>query len=171
MIQDLLDSARLEAGEMKLNLEQVELGPFIQELRDRIAALGLGQKRKIGINCSESLPPVTADPERLERIVTNLVSNALKYSDPDTEVTIGLEPRGNEVELSVSDRGKGIPPEELPRLFEQYYRGGAGREQRDSLGLGLYIASRLVEAHNGRMWVESRVGEGSTFRFTLPVAK
>ena len=170
MIQDLVDSARLESGDIQLMPVPLDLHRFVLELRDRMGALELGSSQRFQIDAAEGLPPVLGDPVRLERILTNLMTNALKYSDPDTEVTIRLREGEGEVETAIVDRGNGIPPEELPLLFDRYYRGSAGREQRDSLGLGLYITRKLVEAHHGRLWVDSQVGTGSAFRFTLPTS-
>lgn len=118
----------------------------------------------------KAYPRVLADPDRLERILTNLLSNALKYSEAESQVVVRLAPSGGEVITSVSDRGYGIAPEELPQLFEKYYRTKTGRESHESLGLGLYITKRLVEAMGGRIWVESQQGAGSTFSFSLPRA-
>ena len=101
----------------------------------------------------------------------NLITNALKYSDPDTEVVVRFRRDRNEVISSVSDHGDGIPSEELPHLFTRYGKPKAQRRRRDSLGLGLYITKGLVEAHGGRIWVESQVGQGSTFSFSVPIAE
>jgi signal transduction histidine kinase len=122
------------------------------------------------VEAPTSLPLVLADPDRVERILTNLLTNALRYSDPETAVAVRLAEGAGEVIVSVVDRGRGIPSDEIPRLFERYYRGRAGQGERESLGLGLYITKGLVQAHGGRIWVESRVGEGSAFSFTLPIA-
>ena len=107
-----------------------------------------------------------ADPDRLERILLNLLSNALNIPIL-TQKHRCLAQQGENVVTSITDRGKGIPPEELPTLFQRYRRPMPVRE---SLGLGLYITRGLVEAHGGKIWVESEVGKGSTFSFTLPVA-
>jgi signal transduction histidine kinase len=169
LIQDLVDSVRSEAGELRLERQPVDLRPFVDGLLDRQAtALDVGRVR---VEAPQELPPVSADPNRLERILVNLLSNALKYSAPETEVTVRLRQEGAEVITSVQDRGHGIAPEELPRIFQRYYRAGEGRERRQGIGLGLYITKRLVEAHGGRIWAESTLGEGSTFSFSLPVAR
>ena len=168
MIQDLVDSARLEAEQLKLNRVPLDLRQFVLDLKERLA--GLLEARRIRVEAPEGLPPVSADPDRLERILTNLLSNALKYSAPGTEVTVTLARQDGEVVTSVTDRGRGISPEDLPHMFERYYRGREARERREGLGLGLYITKGLVEAHGGRIWVESEVGKGSTFSFTLPIA-
>lgn len=107
--------------------------------------------------------------DRLDRILTNLVSNALKYSPEAAPVLVRAESADREVRVSVADSGVGIPPEELPHVFDRYYRAkGAG--ESEGLGLGLFIAKALVEAHGGRIWVMSNPDEGSTFTFTLPTA-
>jgi signal transduction histidine kinase len=116
------------------------------------------------------LPLVVVDPDRLERVLTNLLSNALKYSDPATTVVLSACCVDSDVVMSVADRGAGINPDDLPHIFERYYRSGA-TGARDGLGLGLYIARMLVEAMGGRIWVESSSGQGSTFSIALPAAE
>lgn len=166
MLRDLVDLADLEIGEpLKLNLVPVDLRATLYELKRRLA--GLLATERVRVDAPDDLPNVMADPDRLERILLNLLSNALKYSDPNTEVIVALRQQGENVVTSITDRGKGIPPEELPTLFQRYRRPMPVRE---SLGLGLYITRGLVEAHGGKIWVESEVGKGSTFSFTLPVA-
>ena len=165
MIQDLVDAARSETGQLRLSREPIELRAFIEDRKARLAAsLETG---RIQVEVPEGLPPVSADPARLERILTNLWSNALKYSTPGTPVTVSARQEDGWVITSVTDRGPGIPPEDRPHLFERYFRGRAARE---GLGLGLYVTRRLVEAHGGQIWAESEVGVGSTFSFSLPVA-
>jgi len=169
MIQDLVDAARQEAGLLKLERQPVDLRATILSLLERLAPT-LDTKR-IRVVAPADLPRVWADPDRLERILTNLLSNALKYSEPGTEVTVTLNRRNGEVVTSITDHGPGIPPEELPHLFERYYRGPVARTEPEGLGLGLYITRMLVEAHGGRIWAESQVGVGSTFSFSLPIAQ
>ncbi|MBI2941330.1 MAG: PAS domain-containing protein, partial [Chloroflexi bacterium] len=168
MIQDLVDSARLETGHLKLSPVPVDLQTFIPELIERMAPVIASERTRM--EALERLPAVAADPPALERILANLLSNALKYSAPGTEVTIRLALRDGEAIIWVADRGPGIAPEELPHLFERYYRTRPGQKRREGLGLGLSIAKGLVEAQGGRIGVESRLGQGSTFWFTLPLA-
>ena len=169
LIQDLVDAARLGAGQVRLSLEPVDLRSFVLQLLERVGATM--DTRRVRVIGGEGLPPVLADLARLERILVNLLSNALKYSAPGSEVTVTLSHRNGEVTTAVSDHGPGIAPEEQPHLFERFYRARAGRERPEGLGLGLYITRGLVEAHGGRIWVESRVGVGSTFSFSLPVVE
>lgn len=168
MIQDLVDSARLEAGQLRIAVQPVQLPTFVSDLRERMA--GTPGAERIRVQPAGALPAVLADPDRLERILSNLLSNAIKYSTPGTEITVTFDRRNDEVVTSVSDRGPGIAPEELPHLFERYYRARTERERAEGVGLGLYITRLLVQAHGGRIWVDSQPGQGSTFSFSLPAA-
>jgi two-component system, OmpR family, phosphate regulon sensor histidine kinase PhoR len=113
---------------------------------------------------------VSADPERIERVLTNLITNALKYSPSPKPVVVGVEQTNGEAVVSVADQGAGISPEELPRLFQRFTRGREGpKSDVAGLGLGLYIARLMVEAHGGRIRAESDLGKGSTFSFSLPL--
>lgn len=170
MLKDLVDLTQLEAGQrLHLNRVAVDLRRFLLDLKTRLEGL-LERVDRIRVEAPEDLPPVRADSDRLERILMNLLSNALKYSDPDTEVTVKLTRQEGEVVTSVSDRGPGIPPEEYTHLFEPYRRIRLARAPRESLGLGLHITKGLVDAHGGRIWADTEVGKGSTFSFTLPIA-
>lgn len=168
MIQDMVDATRFEGGQLTLNLQPVALGPYLADLLTRAATvLDVG---RIRVEVPADLPPVTADYARLERIFINLLSNALKYSDPDTPVIIRACRTDGEVEVSICDQGRGIAPDDLPHLFERFYRA-KGTQKTEGIGLGLYITRLLVKAHGGRIRVASKLGKGSTFSFTLPVAE
>jgi signal transduction histidine kinase len=113
---------------------------------------------------------VWADAERIERVLTNLITNALKYSPATTPVLARVDFHNNQAFVSVVDQGPGIPPEELARLFQRFTRGRAGpKGDVAGLGLGLYIARLIVEAHAGHLWADSVLDEGSTFSFSLPL--
>jgi PAS domain S-box-containing protein len=168
MIEDLVDAARLDGGPLQLDMGKVELPTFIAELLQR-SATGFDTER-IEVELSPQLPPVLADENRLERIVMNLLSNALKYSEKTTAVRLHAAARGNEVLVSLIDQGPGIDPDDVPFIFNRFHRPKGGRGG-GGVGLGLYISRMLVEAHGGRIWVESTLGAGSTFSFTLPVAE
>jgi signal transduction histidine kinase len=167
MIRDLVEAVRLEAGRFALQPETVALPGWI---RDRLSlTAGVLDTSRIVFEFDPDLPDVRADPARLDRVVTNLVGNALRYSDPAREVRVGARRTGAAVEVWVADRGVGITPEDLPHIFERFYRGKL-TSRSEGLGLGLFIVRMLVEAQGGEVRAESRVGEGSTFSFTLPVA-
>lgn len=168
MIQDLLESARLESGQLNLNVEPLDLAVSILSFKDQLVEAH--QSERIRIEAPASLPLVSVDPALLARIFTNLLTNALKYSDPDTAVTVTLTQRGDEIVTSVADHGLGIAPSDLPHLFQKYARMRSPSVGAGSLGLGLHITKRLVEAHGGRIWVESTLGQGSTFSFSFPIA-
>jgi len=169
VLRDLVDLTQLEAGQpLKLNLMPLDLHRFTTSLVARMS--GLLQAGRIRIDAPEDLPKVLADPDRVERILVNLLTNALKYSGPSTEVMVSLRQQDGRVVTSVTDRGPGIPPAEIAKLFEPYERARERSVPRETVGLGLYISRGLVEAQGGEIWVESEVGRGSTFRFTLPVA-
>ncbi|MCL4552979.1 MAG: ATP-binding protein, partial [Candidatus Marsarchaeota archaeon] len=167
MIQDLVDSIRLESGQLKLEKQAIDLRQTVSDFLER--GKTLMDVQRIKTEMPAGLPTVSADPNRLERILTNLLTNALKYSDPGTEVLLKAQAAEKEVTVSVTDHGMGIPPEDLPHIFERYFRA-RGAQRTEGLGLGLYITKMLVETQGGRVWVESELGKGSTFYFTLPVA-
>lgn len=168
MINSLVESARLEYGEAKLAPRALPACGAVEEAIGHIA--DADSARRVRLESAESIPAVWADPDALERILGNLVENALKYSPPDREVTVSLSSNAGTVEFTVSDRGVGIPAEELPQLFKRYYRVASAGGGQPGLGLGLYIAKGLVEAQGGKIWVESEIGVGTTFHFTLPIA-
>ena len=167
MIQDLVDVTRFESGQLPLEQQSVDLCDYLQSLLSRTELLI--DYARVTLEIPSDLPPVSADYNRLERIIVNLLSNALKYSTPGTPVLVRARQEAGMVRISVTDEGPGIPPEELPLLFQRYYRV-KGTQKKEGIGIGLYIARLLVEAQGGRIWVESDLGKGSTFSFTLPVA-
>ena len=166
MIQDLVDSVHLESGTVQLAKEPLALRPAVSAFLE--VAKGALETDRVDVDVDVALPPVAADPSRIARVVQNLLANALKYSAPGTPVAIRAWRVDGEVILAVSDRGAGIPPEDLPRVFERFYRGSQARSV-GGLGLGLYISRLIVEAHGGRIWCESKMGEGSTFALALPL--
>ena len=167
IIQDLLDSMHLEAGQFVLEKQPVDLRSCISDLLER--SVNMTGDRRVNLDIPEDLPPVLADPGRLERILTNLLTNALKYSPPETEVAVRAVNAGEEVTVSVTDLGSGIGPEDLPHIFDRFYRSERTRKL-EGVGLGLHITKMLVEAHSGRIWVDSQLDKGSTFHFSLPGA-
>ncbi len=167
MIQDLVDAARRDGGTLHLDPQPIAVRTFVLDVLRR--SRPVIEPERFQVQVSPAVPPVWADPDRLERILMNLLSNAAKYATPGTPVVIAAHPSESEVRIAVTDQGPGIAPQDLPYLFERFYRA-KGTHKTEGIGLGLYITRTLVEAHGGRIWVESTVGEGSTFFFTLPVA-
>ncbi|MGQ9779984.1 MAG: ATP-binding protein [Bacillota bacterium] len=168
LIQDLVDAAHFEAGQLRLKIKEIELPTYLYDLLERLEC-AMNTERIVVLPASD-LPRVAADPDRLERIFVNLLTNALKYSESESPVTVSFRPEAARVVVAISDRGRGIDPEDLPHLFARYYRSPAVRDHAEGLGLGLYITKVLVEAHGGQIWVESVREVGSTFYFTLPAA-
>jgi PAS domain S-box-containing protein len=166
MIENLVEAARLEGGDIGLVKEPVQIADFLPALLQQTSAAL--ETSRIAVEIPSDLPPVSADPDRLERILINLLTNALKYSPSDSVVTIVPFAKGDQVHVAVRDRGQGIDPRDLPHIFERFHRPKSGRKT-GGVGLGLYITRSLVEAHGGRIGVESVPGEGSTFTFSLPV--
>jgi PAS domain S-box-containing protein len=166
MMDDLVRIIQEQRGELPLELEQIHLSEFLPRLVGRIAIPGIGERLQATI--PPGLPAVWADAESLERILANLLTNALKYSPPDMPVIIAAEQVDREIHISVADRGKGISPEDQPHLFDRFFRArDTGR--KTGIGLGLFITRKLVEAHGGRVWVKSEPGKGSVFTYTLPL--
>lgn len=168
MINDLLETTRAENGELDLQVEPVNLADLVSSLLARVEdTFQRGRVRLVWVGTQRQVP---ADPGRIERVVENLVSNALKYSPSDSQVTVRVETGSDFVQLSVVDKGHGIPVEDLPHVFDRFYRSRSIARKREGLGLGLYISRLIVEAHGGRIWAESEVGKGSSFHVWLPAA-
>ncbi|MBC7222671.1 MAG: PAS domain-containing sensor histidine kinase, partial [Anaerolineae bacterium] len=169
MVQELLELSRLESGQAPLEMKPVPVAdlvvPSAERLRPQAERAGL----EISFDLPADLPLVQADLERVRQVVLNLVHNAIKFTPAGGRIHIAARQVGAEVQVSVADTGIGIPPEELDRIFERFYKADRARS-RGGTGLGLAIAKHVVQAHGGRIWAESAEGRGSTFFFTLPVA-
>lgn len=164
MIRDLLDATLLEAGQLRMAPRRVELPAFVSDAIERLR--GALPVERVSVQAGAPVA-VAADPERLERILVNLLSNALKYSPPQAAVVVVVAPAEGGATLTVVDRGVGIAPEDLPHIFERFFRA-RGARRPEGLGLGLYITRLLVYAHGGRIEVESYLGTGTAFRVFLP---
>ena len=166
MIEELTEATALEAGGVALPREACDVRELVVAV---VGRLDEARARRITIEAEGASPYLAlGDASRLERVIANLLTNALKYSADDAPVTVRLMRRTGSIELDVIDRGIGIAPESLNRLFERYFRTAAGKAHASGLGLGLYIARLIAEAHGGRIEVSSEVGKGSTFRLVLP---
>jgi signal transduction histidine kinase len=172
LVDDLFELARIDAGVLELTLEEASLHDMIS---DTISSFHPQAERK-GVRLAgeilDDVDPVLANPPKLQRVLHNLVSNALRHTPPDGTVTLRAAPEGEVARIEVSDTGEGIPAEDLPRVFARSFRGELSRtrsekEDAPGAGLGLAIARGLVEAHGGTMGVQSKPGHGSRFYFTL----
>lgn len=168
LIDDLLQVARSEAGRLDLERERVAPAELIEEVVDAFHDSAEEAGLELGGRTADGLPAVSADPGRVRRVLANLLSNAIKYSEEGGRITVEAEAGvGGDVVFAVADTGPGISEEERAHLFQRFWQ--AKRAGRAGAGLGLAIAKGIVEAHGGRIWVESEVGRGSTFCFALPV--
>jgi len=165
LVTELLDISRLESGKLVLRRQMVDLAKLVVVVVDKVRMIEAEVRAEVDFD--ENFPQVYADPDKIEQVLTNLVENAAKYADPKGVRVLGRIGDG-EVSLAVVDQGEGIPESDLPRVFTKFFRRAETRPTGS--GLGLWISRGLVEAHGGRLLVESVVGEGSTFRFTLPTA-
>lgn len=162
LLGELLDVSRIDAGRLRLQRQMIELPETIDRVVGRFAVEE--EHGRVVVDLPEQMPQLYADPDKIDQVVTNLVENALKYSDGP--VVIRGEVRSEEVQVTVTDKGPGISGEHLEAIFAKFFRRSG--ERRSGTGLGLYIAKGIVQAHAGRLWATSTVGEGSTFHFTLP---
>ncbi|HAI87965.1 MAG TPA: hypothetical protein DCL63_13350 [Firmicutes bacterium] len=169
MISDLTDSVRLESGHaLPVRLRIFDLPALLSELIQRWKETPDGNR--IQARLPHSMPRVYSDPDGVERILSNLMSNALKYSPDDQQVTVSATVADGEAVISIADRGPGISAEDAGHLFERYFRSEDARKHHDGLGLGLHISRALAEAQGGRIWAESEPGQGSIFSFTIPLS-
>lgn len=168
LIDDLLSVSRIDSGSIGLDLDAVD----VVELVDRVTADFAASGRELIIKADRDLPLVTADPDKTQQILTNLVSNAVKYSENGTPISLQIRHARDEVQVAVSDRGIGLSPDEQAQLFQKFFRAdNSDVRNRPGTGLGLYITKNLVELQGGRICVTSERGRGSTFSFTMPVAE
>ncbi len=172
LIDDLLDFAKLEAGRMRMDKEHYDLLSIIQEAVDSMKGIAEKKNVEIGLSQDGSRPFILVDKGRLLQVLMNLVDNAIKFTPPGGKITVSVAVNGGKAQVAVEDTGVGIASEHLVRIFdkfEQVRQRHPGTEIRGT-GLGLSISKQIVELHGGRIWVESEVGKGSRFIFTLPVS-
>jgi signal transduction histidine kinase len=172
LVNDLLDASKLESGTMRLDMSAIDLRGVVGELRETMEPLAREKGLTLAERLPADLPPIEADRAKLRRILVNLLSNAVKFTSRGGSVIINAEQVDGRVVISVSDTGVGIPQEDVIRLFDKYEqaRSRATRGEKGT-GLGLYITRQLVELHGSKIEVKSELGRGSTFTFTLPVAR
>jgi signal transduction histidine kinase len=168
LISDLLDIPRIETGQLVQEMKQVSLSQVVKSSMVDLRQLAKQKKLKLKVELPKGLPKIRGSAPRLQQVITNLVNNAINFT-PEGSVTITVKEGDKEIRVEVLDTGIGVPPEDLPRMFEDFFR--ASNVATKGTGLGLSIAKRIVEAHGGRIWVESpcpETGKGSKFTFILP---
>ena len=177
LINDLLDVAKLEAGKMEMRPIDFELNDLVHHVSETVRSLAEGQKVTIKEQYPEGGIQIEADPDRVTQVVTNLMGNAIKFTPEGGTVTLQVDPTRVDPDISeepcitirVRDTGAGISPEDQSRIFQKFEQGKARAPKNvSSSGLGLTIAKEIVELHRGKIWVESKEGEGSTFAFAIP---
>ncbi|HKG90931.1 MAG TPA: ATP-binding protein [Gemmatimonadaceae bacterium] len=168
LIADLLDATRLQAGRLTLDVAELDARTLVRETDETLRPTAAERRVELRSEPPEQECAIRADEGRLLQVLGNLVGNALKFTPPGGHVTLSARPNGSEVVFSVVDDGPGIPLEHQPRLFDGFWQGRDG--DRRGVGLGLTITKGIVEAHGGRIWLESTVGVGSTFSFAIPAA-
>lgn len=166
LIQDLLDVKRIEHGRLAVDPRPVATAPLLNDAGEMLRALASARTLDLSVDAPAELPMVLADPARIQQVISNLVGNAIKFTPQGGRITLRGFPVGDEVRVAVMDTGPGIAADQLPHVFGQFWQGS--RSDSRGLGLGLVIAKGIVEAHAGRIWVESTLGAGSSFYFTLP---
>jgi PAS domain S-box-containing protein len=168
LIEDLLDVTRMEAGRLSCELASVPPGQAMADAVETQQAFASSASLKLELEASRELPEIWADCNRLLQVFENLIGNAIKFTGPGGRITVGAAPRAGEVLFWVTDTGKGIAAESLPHLFDRFWQ--ARNAEQGGAGLGLPIVKGIIEAHRGRIWVESTPGKGSSFFFTIPTA-
>jgi signal transduction histidine kinase len=170
LVDDLFELARLEAGDISWTLSQVGVAELIDETVEAFRP----QAEQKGVVLSESVPsnvaPVRGNPEKLQRVLYNLVQNAVRHTPQDGTVSLRAERDHDFVRIEVADDGEGIPPEQAEQVFERFFRGGDGARNGAGAGLGLSISRAIVEAHGGKIWIEPGEKRGSRVIFTVPAA-
>jgi signal transduction histidine kinase len=169
LVTDLLELARLQSGHAELQVRYVDVGELVTQAGTMIKPLLEGKHQALAVAMPTPAPKILGDPRRLEQVLLNLLGNAHKFAPPDSRIRVAVSEDERTVTLAVADQGPGIPPAAVPRLFEQFYTRRTSSPSRNiGAGLGLPIARGVVEAHGGRIWVESAVGFGSIFSIVLP---
>jgi PAS domain S-box-containing protein len=168
LIQDLLDIRRTESGTLSIDAKNESVAAMMNEAMEMLKPLATTASLELRAEIAEDVSTVFADSARLLQVLSNLVGNAIKFTPRGGLITVRVEPLGDEVRFAVSDTGPGISPDQLPHIFGRFWQ--ANRKDRRGIGLGLAIAKGIVEVHGGRIWVESTLGAGSNFYFTIPTA-
>jgi two-component system phosphate regulon sensor histidine kinase PhoR len=170
MVNELGELSRIESGDLSLKLEPVDLSESVRRVVERLRPQAERAQLSLNFALSANLPLVMGDENRIEQVLVNVVHNAIKFTPKNGRVTISSEVEGDSVLISISDNGIGIPADDLPRIFERFYKVDRARSGGGT-GLGLAIAKHIVQAHGGSIWVKSEEGKGSTFTFSLPIAR
>lgn len=167
LVDDLLDASRIEAGSLELTLLDLEVGPEIEDILQSMRNQFSDKQIEVDIDIPSELPNIKADRLRFSQVMTNFLSNACKYSPVGSTVTVKAHENPGLIQIDVTDTGIGISPEDQTKLFTKFFRAdNSPTREVSGTGLGLYITKHLIEAHGGRVWTDSQLGQGTTFHFT-----
>jgi len=166
LIENLLDASRLQAGALSINPTDVSLKEIVEKVTEKFKTQS--SKHQFIVDFSDNFPIVMADETRIIQVISNLISNAIKYSKDGGEIHITGHVRPEQVIICVSDQGPGISPEDIPHIFDRFYRSSDATRMSKGAGLGLYLARAVIEAHGGRIWVDPKPGDGARICFSLP---
>ncbi|PTV93234.1 signal transduction histidine kinase [Halanaerobium saccharolyticum] len=167
LVNDLLDLSKIESGKIEMEFDKVDVNDIIEKTLNPFHKQAEEKEIELKFKQSEDNVFAYADPSKISWVISNLVGNALRYAD-EGKIEVDAEIKGRRVLVSVADNGPGIPKEYQSKIFEKFVRAGSDKEEKSGTGLGLAIAKEIITAHNGRIWVESEEGEGSTFSFYIP---
>jgi two-component system phosphate regulon sensor histidine kinase PhoR len=170
MIDELIELSRIETGRTKLELAEMDLNQLAGEVIGRLTVQAERKQITVRTEFAPDLPAVKADRQRMQEVITNILHNAIKFTPSGGRIEIKTQSAENAVTLRVTDTGIGISQDDLPHIFERFFKADKSRT-REGSGLGLAIAKHIIQAHGGKIWVESREGQGSTFGFSLPSFK
>ncbi len=170
LVNELMDLARLESGTVQLNFEPYDIKDLVGRVVERMHMQAKRAGLSISVKLEKSLPKIEIDGRLIEQVLINLIHNAIKFTAPGGSISISVKKQEDAVCFAIHDTGAGIEPELLGRIFERFYKTDKARATSGT-GLGLSIARHTVEAHGGKIWAESKLGEGSTFYFLLPITQ
>lgn len=170
LIDDLFELARIDSGALQLRLQETEIGGVVESAV--AGALPLAERARVAVSCGSAIPAtLLADPDRLTRVLANLLQNAIRHTPADGSVVVTTSATGREIVVSVADSGDGIPTDDLPHVFERFYRADKSRSRvGGGSGLGLSISKSIIEAHGGRIWIDETGATGTRVSFSLPVS-
>jgi len=169
LINDVLDLSKVEAGQVELEIAPFSLREALERGVVTVREGATKRRVQLSLELTPEVDTINGDERRLRQVVFNLLSNAVKFTPEDGTVVVATSRVDGEVQVSVTDTGPGIAPADTERIFHEFQQTDAGVEQSEGTGLGLALSKRLVELHGGRIWVESELGRGSRFVFTLPM--
>jgi len=169
LIEDLLDTTRIEASHLRMRRQPCPAAALVGTALELMESAAAGKGLQLKSELSGDIAPVFADYDRIIQVFSNLIGNALKFTQHGGTITVRAEQLEKEVRFSIEDTGRGIPDNQLPKIFDRFWQ--APVTERKGTGLGLFIVKGIVEDHGGRVWVDSHIGVGSTFFFTLPLAR